>query len=170
MNATQLKALREADAFLDDLSISMAKAKKAADEAAARGEPPAPPTQYVPTGPKSSGRRNRIPMGGQLVEPGRPKPKVKPAEDAKPAEDVEMTESSSPEKQPKEAQTAAAVKDDNLSPWAKFLLDKAAERDALNPRPKAKRKTAMEMWDEVDARREAEEAAAREKSGETEAN
>lgn len=164
MNATQLKALREADAFLDDLAISMAKAQKAAEEAAARGEPPTPPTQYVPTGPKSSGTRNRVPMGGQLVEPGRPKPKVQPAED------VEMTDSCSPEKLPKEAQTAAEVKAGDKAPKVKSILEKVIEREGLIHYPKVKRKTALEMWDEVDARREAEEAAAREKSGETEAN
>ncbi|PFH62351.1 hypothetical protein XA68_13945 [Ophiocordyceps unilateralis] len=151
MNEIERSALHDADAFLDRLSLDIAAAKRAAQAKAAADAATAQGDQ-MEAAPKANKGRGRIPMLGQLAEPARPKPK------GQAANDVEMTDRSPPGKLPGKSEAT------DQPPKGKTTLEKLfANRPNKVHNPKVKRKTALEMWDEIDAKKEAEE---RENNGE----
>ncbi|KAM4056862.1 hypothetical protein HRG_003725 [Hirsutella rhossiliensis] len=164
MNEVELEALRQADAFLAKLSAEAGAAQAMAASA------PAPPPQstaaksdHAPKKLKTRSGRARIPTLGALVEPARPKPKAPKVPAVEPTdEDQEMGDSGAPST-PKAAEppvelgvtTMPLTKDGPFSAETLALFETRGNV-WVNQVP---RKTALEMWDEMDAKKAAEEEA-----------
>ncbi|POR33029.1 Uncharacterized protein TPAR_06772 [Tolypocladium paradoxum] len=167
MSAVEREALRKADEFLARLSNEVAM------ETATRQPAPASVLESATAGHAAKKQmtksgRGRIPVLGALVEPARPKPKAPPA--ASSSADAEMEDSGPP------ASTVEAEPSVELGVTTKPVVREsgyAAATQALFKNRdnvwvnRAPRKTALEMWDEMDAKKaeveKAEEKAAGEK-------
>ncbi|KJZ79880.1 hypothetical protein HIM_00594 [Hirsutella minnesotensis 3608] len=145
MTPEEREALRQADAFLARLS----------DECAEGVAPPVKADNFrIPEMPKPKKNRQRIPMQGALVEPAKPKPKIQPAKSA--TEDPTMADAAPPGMPVKEATASGPnAASGAAAGTALQALFKNQDSAWVNPR-KVKRKTALEMWDEVDAKKAAE--------------
>ncbi|RDA90879.1 hypothetical protein CP533_3225 [Ophiocordyceps camponoti-saundersi (nom. inval.)] len=155
MNDVERKALIEADAFLD----SLAEELTIKNAAAARN--PAPVSESTGSGSQTSNtegrpnkKRDRIPVLGELVEPTKPKAKLSPVD-----EDATMTGGGPPlPNQQVTLPTRPAGEVGQSSTENSFIRELFSKHENVIRNPKVKRKTALEMWDEHDAKLAAEEA------------
>lgn len=164
MNEVEREALRQADEFLAKLSAEAESSQAMAASAPAPSpQPTAAKTDHATKKLKTKSGRARIPTLGALAEPARPKPKAPKASLAEPAsEDEGMRDSSAP-CTPKAAEPPVElgvtikplVKDPPYSAET-LALFKTRNNVWVNKVP---RKTALDMWDEMDAKKAAEEGA-----------
>ncbi|EQL03054.1 hypothetical protein OCS_01250 [Ophiocordyceps sinensis CO18] len=165
MDDVELEALRKADAFLDKLSDEMAAAQ--AIKASAPTPSPdatAAKTEHAPKKQKARSGRARIPMAGALVEPARPKPKVPKASVMETASEHQAMQDFSAPCTPKAAEPPVELgvtikpltKDPPYSAETQALFE---TRGNVWVNKKVPRKTALDMWDEMDAKKAAEEEA-----------